>query len=325
MARPVRIEYPGAVYQVICRGNNRQAIFRDEQDRIRYLEKLSFYCRDKSVDLLSYCLLGNHVHLLVETPQGNLSKMMQAFQTSYTVSFNKRYRRSGHVFAQRYKALLVDKDNYLLQVSRYIHLNPVSARIVSRPQDSRWSSYGSYLTGKGIAGLKPEMVLGYFVGERKKQLAQYREYVEGGIGEKQRYEEPMATKQMFIGDEEFIDKARQRGTTAAVREGHYSLKRIVGAVSEVMGIDEGDLKRPGRREAVQRSRELISCIARRHSDVGLGELARYLQVKELSTPSHAVRRAEERMKNDLGFARQLRRVLKILDHSSIDSAEKPFR
>ena len=177
----------------------------------------------------------------METPQGNLSKMMQAFQTSYTVSFNKRYRRSGHVFAQRYKALLVDKDNYLLQVSRYIHLNPVSARIVTRPQDYRWSSYGSYLKGKGIAGLKPETVLGYFVGDRKKQLAQYREYVEGGIGERQQhYDEPKATKQMFIGDEEFIDKARQRGTTAAVREGHYSLKRIVGTVSEVMGIDEGN-------------------------------------------------------------------------------------
>ena len=97
-----------------------------------------------------------------------------------------------------------------------------------------------------------------------------------------------------------------------MREGHYSLKRIVGAVSGLMGIDEGDLMRPGRREAVHRSRELISCIARRHSDVGLGELARCRQVKELSTPSHAVRRAEERMKNDLGFARQLRRVLKIL-------------
>src|SRR6266508_2020479 len=147
MARPVRIEYPGAVYHVICRGNNRQAVFRDEQDRTRYLDKLSFYCQDKSVDLLSYCLLGNHVHL-VETPQGNLAKMMQAFQTSYTVSFNKRYRRSGHVFEQRYKALLVDKDNYLVQASRYIHLNTVSARIVSRPQDYRWRRYGSYRKGK---------------------------------------------------------------------------------------------------------------------------------------------------------------------------------
>jgi len=173
---------PGLLYHVIVRGNNRQAIFRDEQDRIRYLEKLSFYCQDKSVDLLSYCLLGNHVHLLLETPQGNLSNLMQAFQTTYTVSFNKRHRRSGHVFEQRYKALLVDKDNYLLQVSRYIHLNPVSARIVSRPQDYRWSSYESYLKSKGIAGLKDGMVLGYFAGDRKKQLAQYREYVEGVIG-----------------------------------------------------------------------------------------------------------------------------------------------
>ena len=161
--------------------------------------------------------------------------MMQAFQTSYTVYFNKRHRRSGHVFEQRYKALLVDKDNYLLQVSRYIHLNPVSAGIVTRPQDYRWSSYECYLKDKRIGGLKPEMVLGYFVGSRKKQLIQYREYVEGVVGERQRYNEPMATKQMFIGDDDFVEKSRQRGATAAVREGHYSLKRIVAAVSEVMG------------------------------------------------------------------------------------------
>ena len=152
MARPLRIEYPGAVYHVICRGNNRQAIFRDDLDRKGYLEKLSLYCQDKQVDLLSYCLLSNHVHLLLETPRGNLSKLMQAFQTSYTVYFNKRHGRSGHVFEQRYKALLVDKDNYLLQVSRYIHLNPVGARIVDRAQDYRWSSYGSYVKGKGLSG-----------------------------------------------------------------------------------------------------------------------------------------------------------------------------
>lgn len=319
MARPVRIEYPGAVYHVICRGNNRQTIFRDEQDRSKYLEKLSHYCRDKSVDLLSYCLLGNHVHLLLETPAGNLSKMMQGFQTSYTVYFNKRHRRSGHVFEQRYKALLVDKDNYLLQVSRYIHLNSVSARIVTRPQDHRWSSYGSYLKGKGIEGLKLETVLGYFAGGRAKQLSRYREYVEGEPGERQRYHEPAATKQIFIGDEDFVEKARQRGTTSAVRGGHYSLKRIVAAVSEVMEIGEEDFKRPGRSEEVQRSRELISYIARRHSDVGLGELARWLQVKELSTPSHGVRRAEERLKNDPRFAREYRRVLKILDRSSMQA------
>ncbi len=140
MARPVRIEYAGAVYHVVCRGNNRQAVFRDDYDRKRYLEKLSLYCREKDVDLLCYCLLTNHVHLVLETPQGNLSKMMQAFQTSYTVYFNKRHGRSGHVFEQRYKAFLVDKDNYLLEVSRYVHLNPVAARLAERADKYRWSS-----------------------------------------------------------------------------------------------------------------------------------------------------------------------------------------
>src|SRR5574341_498952 len=164
MARPIRIEYPGAVYHVICRGNNRQPIYRDDLDRRRYLEKLSYYCQDKNVDVLAYCLMPNHVHLLLETPQGNLSKMMQAFQTSYTVYFNKRHRRTGHVFEQRYKAYLIDKDSYLLEVSRYIHMNPVMARIVERPGDHPWSSYRAYLSGKGIAALEAQKVLEYFAG-----------------------------------------------------------------------------------------------------------------------------------------------------------------
>ena len=197
MARPMRIEYRGAVYHVICRGNNRQVIFRDDADRKRYLEKLSLYCQEKNVDLLSYCLLSNHVHLLVETPEGNLSKMMQAFQTSYTVYFNTRHGRTGHVFEQRYKARVVDKDNYLIQVSRYIHLNPVSARIVERPQDFRWSSYGSYLKGNGLTGLKTESVLAYFNGSRSRQLRQYRDYVEGDGSEKTLNPAPQVIKQTY--------------------------------------------------------------------------------------------------------------------------------
>ncbi len=95
MARPVRIEYPGAVYHVITRGNNRQAVFKDFKDRTTYLEKLIHYCEEKEVDLLCYCLLSNHVHLLLETPQGNLSKMMQPFQTSYTVSNHQQEKGLG--------------------------------------------------------------------------------------------------------------------------------------------------------------------------------------------------------------------------------------
>ena len=313
MARPLRIEYPGAVYHVMCRGNNRQVIFRDDQDRKRYLEKLSLYCQEKNVKLLAYCLLVNHVHLLVETPDGNLSKMMQPFQTSYTVYVNKRHGRTGHIFEQRYKAMVVDKDNYLLQVSRYIHLNPVSAKVVKRPQDFRWSSYGAYLKGKGMTGIRTEIVLGYFSGSRSSQIRQYRVFVEGEGPETTRNPAPEVIKQIFIGDEGFVDAVRQRAKGALVNDRCYSLQQIVEAVCSVTGVGRDEIRRPQRSEEIKRTREMLCYIARRHGNVGLPALARFLQVKELSTGSHAVRRAEEKLKEDSRFRHYVNRVLKRLD------------
>ena len=319
MARPVRIEYPGAVYHVVCRGNNRQAIFRDDHDRKRYLEKLSLYCEDKDVELLCYCLLTNHVHLVLETPQGNLSKMMQAFQTSYTVYFNKRHGRSGHVFEQRYKAFLVDRDNYLLEVSRYVHLNAVAARAAERPAQYRWSSYASYLKGKGIPGLKYQTILDYFAGGKKRQIEQYREFVEGGLAGEENLEEPAVRKQAFIGDEDFEEAARKKASKLSVIQRSYPLKRVAGAVCRVTGVSENDVKHSGRSEEVQRARELLCYVSRRHGAVSLTELRGFLGVKELSTPSHALRRAERRLTEDRGFRRQLQRVLDLLIDSSMQA------
>jgi putative transposase len=316
MARPVRIEYPGAIYHIISRGNNRAAVFRDDHDRKRYLEKLSLYCEEKEVDLLAYCLLSNHVHLLLETRKGNLSKMMQPFQTSYTVYFNKRHQRSGHVFEQRYKAFLVDKDNYLLEVSRYIHLNPLAAGIVERAPDYRWSSYRDYLTEKGKGRVNCQRVLEYFSGPRRKQVAGYREFVESGVA-KRKWEKLPVLKQAFIGDEDFVEEAKRKAVNVSkdAGEGFYPLKRIVQAICKASGLVEEEIKRPGRSEGVQRARELLCYIARRRSDVGLRELTRFLGVKELSTPSHGVRRAERRMSQDQDFRRELERVLKLLRSS----------
>jgi putative transposase len=319
MARPVRIEYPGAVYHVVCRGNNRQAVFRDDYDRKRYLEKLSLYCEQKEVGLLCYCLLTNHVHLVMETPKGNLSKMMQAFQTSYTVYFNKRHGRSGHVFEQRYKAFLVDRDNYLLEVSRYVHLNAVAARLAERPGQYRWSSYGAYLKGKGILGLQTQNILEYFAGGRRKQLEQYRQFVEGASATKGKLAELPVRKQAFVGDEEFEEVARRKAAKHSDMERPYPFKRIVHAVCKVVGVVEEDLKHSRRREEVQRARDLLCYVSRRNGDVSLRELAGFLGVKEFSTPSHALRRAERRLKEDPEFRRQLERVLKIGGYSSIQA------
>jgi putative transposase len=312
MARPIRIEYPGAVYHVICRGNNRHAIYRDDQDRRRYLEKLSYYCQDKRVDLLAYCLLPNHVHLLLETPEGNLSKMMQAFQTSYTVYFNKRHGRTGHVFEQRYKAMLVDKDNYLLQVSRYIHLNAVTAKLAERPQDYHWCSYGSYLNGKGILGLKTETVLGQLNGSKDRRLRQYRDYVEGGREERLSNPPPEVRQQIYVGDEEFVEALQKRGKASLRAEHCHSLQRIVKSVSAVTGVGEAEMRQRQRGEAVKRSREMLCYVARRHGRASMSELAKLLEVKEASTPSHAVRRAEERLKAEPNFRRLLSEVMQRL-------------
>src|SRR5574341_404769 len=309
MARPIRIEYPGAVYHVICRGNNRQVIYRDDGDRRRYLEKLSYYCQDKKVDLIAYCLMSNHVHLLLETPEGNLSKMMQGFQTSYTVYFNKRHGRSGHVFEQRYKAMLVDKDNYLLQVSRYIHLNAVSAKLAERAQDYRWSSYGSYLKGRGIVGLKTQTVLGQLNGSKARQLQQYREYVEGGREERLRNPAPEVRQQIYVGDEEFVEAMQKRGKGSAPTERRHTLQRIVKSVSAVMGVGETELRQRQRGEAVKASRELLCYVARHHGQARTIELAQFLHVKEVSTPSHAVRRAEEWLRAEANFRRLLDQVV----------------
>jgi len=128
MARPVRVEFPGALYHVIVRGNERKAVFRDDRDRKDYLRRLAHYGRKLEFRVLAYCLMDNHVHLAIETGKTPLSRIMACLQSSYTQYFNRRHRRVGHLFQGRYKAWLVEKDFYALALLRYIHENPVKAR-----------------------------------------------------------------------------------------------------------------------------------------------------------------------------------------------------
>ena len=127
MGRPLRIEYPGALYHITSRGNERKKIFLEDADKIKFLEILEDYHNRFNILIHSYILMDNHYHLVVETPKGNLTKIMHGVNGRYTGSFNRKYRRSGHLFQGRYKGILVDKDAYLVQLSRYVHLNPVRA------------------------------------------------------------------------------------------------------------------------------------------------------------------------------------------------------
>ncbi|MEN6472667.1 MAG: transposase [Syntrophaceae bacterium] len=143
MARPLRIEYPGAIYHITARGNAREDIFLDDHDRLDLLALLKGICDDCHWICHAYCLMTNHYHLLIETVEGNLSQGMRQLNGIYTQNFNRRHGRTGHVFQGRFKAIVVDKDAYLLTLCRYIVLNPTKAGLVASPADWRWSSYRS--------------------------------------------------------------------------------------------------------------------------------------------------------------------------------------
>ena len=154
MARPVRIEYKGAVYHVTIRGNNRNAIFAEDSDRERFVVDLEESVQWFDVRLYLFCLMTNHVHLVLETPRANLSSFMHRLQTAYTVYFNRRHDQSGHLMQGRFGAAVVDEDEYILKLSRYVHLNPVFVRAhqSKSPRERTeilraylWSSYRSYV------------------------------------------------------------------------------------------------------------------------------------------------------------------------------------
>ena len=141
MTRPLRIEYAGAVYHITSRGNEKKAVFRGDQDRINFLNVLQHVNKRYHWICHAYCLMENHYHLLIETPDGNLSFGMRQLNGVYTQLFNRRHQRTGHLFQGRYTSILIQKDSHLLEVCRYVVLNPVRARVVERPEAWKWSSY----------------------------------------------------------------------------------------------------------------------------------------------------------------------------------------
>lgn len=141
MARPLRLEFPGAIYHVTSRGDRQEAIYEGDADRQQWLDILSKICERYNWRVHAYCLMDNHYHILLETAGGNLSKGMRQLNGVYTQYFNRQHNRVGHVYQGRYKAILVEKDSYLLELSRYVVLNPIRAGMIKNMDEWHWSSY----------------------------------------------------------------------------------------------------------------------------------------------------------------------------------------
>jgi putative transposase len=207
MARPLRIEYDGALYHVTSRGNERKAIFKTDADRKLFLDTLAQVTKRFHWVCHAYCLMKNHYHLVIETPDGNLSKGMRQLNGVYTQDYNKRHRRVGHLFQGRFKGILVQKDSHFLEVCRYVVLNPVGAKTISHPRLYKWSSYRATAgTTQAHPCLTTDEILNHF-GHRKTVARQkYREFVQDGIGSSSIWDELKA--QSLLGLEGFAEGLR---------------------------------------------------------------------------------------------------------------------
>ncbi len=207
MARPLRIEFAGALYHVTGRGNAQQAVYLNDDDRLGFLnllqkasERYHWYCH-------AYCLMSNHYHLLIETQQPTLSKGMKYLNGVYTQQFNKRHKRVGHVFQGRFKAILVESEAYLLELARYIVLNPVRAGMVRSAKDWPWSSY------RAMAGMKDahpclvtDWVLSNFGKQKKRTQEAYRLFVQEGKGQPSPWES--LKNQIYLGSDQFVEEVQ---------------------------------------------------------------------------------------------------------------------
>ena len=204
MSRPLRIEYAGAVYHVTSRGNEKKPVFKTETDRQNFLNTLQHVGKRYNWICHAYCLMTNHYHLLIETPDGNLSIGMRQLNGVYTQLFNRLHGRAGHLFQGRFKAILIQKDSHLLEVCRYVVLNPVRAKMVEKPDDYSWSSYLA-TAGKTKAHpcITTDWVLRQFSGKRGKAEQEYRKFVSWGIGQKTIWTEVRG--QALLGEDGFVD------------------------------------------------------------------------------------------------------------------------
>lgn len=210
MTRPLRIEYPGAHYHVTSRGNARQRIFNDDSDRELFLDILENVVERYGWICHAYCLMDNHYHLLIETPEGNLSRGMRQVNGVYTQKYNWKYRKTGHIFQGRYKAIIIDKDSYLLELCRYVALNPVRAGIVQMPEEWPWSSY-RFIVGlaEPPSFLVTDWVLEQFDVNRKKAQKLFSSFVCESIQKETPWKELKG--QIFLGDDLFIQRIMSEG------------------------------------------------------------------------------------------------------------------
>ncbi|MFC1869158.1 transposase [Thermodesulfobacteriota bacterium] len=313
MARPLRITYPGAFYHITSRGNEQKAIFKSKRDRERFLEYLESASQRYDALIHAYVLMDNHYHLLLETPSGNLPQIMRHINGAYTTYFNTKRGRFGHLFQGRYKAILVDIDEYAKELSRYIHLNPVRAKVVETPEEYKWSSYQFYIgKTKPPDWLCRNFVLRYFGKKFSRSQKEYQKFV--GILTGENYESPLmeTVSSTILGPSDFI---------AYIKDKYLSGKKADKEIPALKELSERPLMDDifddvdsvfGAEESLARNIKLYLC--QRYTGRKLKDIGSEFGIGE-SGVSQASRRISKRMGKVRKLKRKIERIEKALNLS----------
>ncbi|OGW38621.1 MAG: hypothetical protein A2Y97_05770 [Nitrospirae bacterium RBG_13_39_12] len=303
MARPLRIEYNGALYHITARGNERNPIYREEWDYQKFLDILAEPPQRYGILIHGYVLMGNHYHLLIETPKGNITKVIHYLNATYTGYFNKKYGRVGHLFQGRYKGLLIEKERYLLSVSRYIHLNPVRAGMSGRPEEYKWSSYPEYIgREKKNKWLTSEWILGQYSREEAKAKRLYKAFVDEGLTLRENPFEDLKAG-LILGSEDFMDEIKKKRGLKKHREIPESRRLIrsikyedvITVVAKRFKTGEQEIREAGKRDNL--ARKICLYILRRLTDISNEDIAGHFGIGYTAVSQAASRLKKEMRKN----------------------------
>jgi len=313
MGRPLRIQYPGAWYHITSRGNERKAIFKGSADRQRFLSYLESAWERYGAVFHAFCLMASHYHVLLETPRSNLSQILHHINGAYTNYYNAKRNRTGHLFQGRYKAILIERDAYCQELSRYIHLNPVRAGIVEKPEHYLWSSY-LYYTGakKPPQWLTIDTVLGSFDSSPGEAQKHYRGFVEKALGEKAESPLKDVFASTFLGSEKFIAWAQERwiGFKNADTRNIPALRQIRRRPS-LEEVDEAVRSAIAERDS-HHYKKFCLYVSRQYGGYTLKEIGAYYSMSEAAV-SQSNKRLREKIDRDRNFKSILSEVKGLLN------------
>jgi len=280
MARKPRIHYEGALYHVICRGNNKTSVFTDSSEKRNYLSILSHYKKKHEFKLYAYCIMDNHAHMLIEVSHVPLSKIMQGIQLVYTQRYNKKHHRTGHVFEQRYKAILCDKDQYLLSLINYIHHNPIRAQL----NDGllyKWSSHHSYIGNPSNSLVDTEFILSIFHSDPNECIAKYKSFMD--------FEEAdiksMKTEEFSKDIDEYTEIKKMDQTND--HKVFYNKSDIINSVTTYFNLNENDLFMQTKTRNIVKAKRITIHLLRKNTVLINTEIADILQVS-MTTVTNAL-------------------------------------